>query len=87
MDYDFSPLLTKEQRRAYKHHEKEMSKLRSKEVLETYYTDVLNNPDLFDREYYITQLKKKGFKFDQKTMMYAQYNNTDLKIPKISKQL
>lgn len=79
MDYDFTPLLTRSQKRAYKQHEQEMLKLRSKEALETYYTDVLNNPDLFDRKYYIAQLKKKGFKFDQKTM-YEHCPNKDLKV-------
>lgn len=79
MDYDFTPLLTNQQKRAYKQHEQEMLKLRSKEALETYYTDVLNNPDLFDRKYYIAQLKKKGFKFDQKTMC-EHCPNKDLKV-------
>lgn len=79
MDYDFTPLLTNQQKRAYKQHEQEMLKLRSKEALETYYTDVLNNPDLFDRKYYITQLKKKGFKFDNDAE-YTQDSNMNLKV-------
>lgn len=79
MDYDFAPLLTNQQKRAYKQHEQKMNRIRNQASLETYYLDVLNNKDLFDREYYIAQLKKKGFKFDN-DVEYTQDSNMNLKV-------
>ena len=55
--------MTSKEEKEYKKHREMMNKVLQKEALQSYYESVKNNKDLFDREYYIEQLKKKGFEF------------------------
>lgn len=79
MDYDFTPLLSRYDNYLIQQHKKKMDRINRQTALEQYYQDVLNNKDLFDREYYIAHLEKKGFKFDD-AIRYTSELDMELKV-------